>query len=407
MPEIPHIRKNLAALFIILLFAGTAHAGLAENALKISLVKYDPYPVSPGSDFSVWVEVENAGDNDVSGASVEFIPKYPFSIKSGESAVKYPGTIRKNDKAGYRFDVHVDKNALVGTNTIELGHRLDGTLTKKEFNIEVGSDVVDSKGTVKLEKYTVSPEVLMAGDATTVTLTLKNSASAYTIKMDGTDYSMNAQIQSAELIGNDVIDVTSEPYYNAGIVGPGDSVELSYTVRVKNNTPDGTYFLGFDLGGSARLYGLNLKIPVRVDSSSIEASLSETPELNPGNIILNVANKRPNTVMAATVIPYGNATFEPAEYFISTMEPDELFTVKFDPKVNNNSGNIRFRVRFKNGDNWHESDALAVVMGGGKTANTENAGKDTLLPVIATIAAALIVIAGFFLIMRRRRTKSG
>ncbi|VVB95998.1 Uncharacterised protein [uncultured archaeon] len=395
----------LIALCIILSFTGAVSAGVADNQLEISLIKYDPYPVSPDSDFSIWVRIKNIGDSDVNGVAVEFVPKYPFSIKSGESMIKYPGTIRKKDEIVYKYSVHVDKNAFVGTNTIEIGYRIDGVFTKKEFDIEVGSEVVDAKGTVRLEKYTVSPEVLMPGDTATVTLTLKNSASEYTIKMDGTDYSMNAHIQSAELLGNEVVDVTSDPYYNAGIVGPGDSVELSYTIKVRNDTLDGTYFIDFDLKGAARLYSLNLKIPVKVDSSSIGTSLSETPELNPGKIILNVANNRPNTVQAATVIPVGNATFEPAEYFIGTMEPDELFTVKFDMKAVN-PDNIGFKLKFKNGNNWHESEVLGVMFNGSKAAPTGNAGKESLLPVIALLAAAVIIIAVFFVFMKRRRAKS-
>ncbi len=394
----------IISLFMILSFAGASEAALAENSLEISLIKYDPYPVNPDSDFSIWVNIKNVGDNDVSTASVEFVPKYPFSIKQGESAVKYPGTIRKKDELVYKFAVHADKNAYVGTNTIEVGYRVEGSFTKREFDIEVGSDVVNTKGTVRLEKYTISPAVLMAGDTATVALTLKNSASQYTINIDGKDYSMNAQIQSAELLRNGVINVTSEPYYNAGIIGPGDSIDLSYTIRVKDNTPDGTYFLDFNLKGSARLYSLNLKIPIKVDSSSIGTSLSETPQLNPGKIILNVANNRPNAVQAAVVVPFGNATFEPAEYFIGAMEPDELFTAKFDIQESK-GGNIGFKLRFKNGDNWHESDALTVMLNGSNPQQTKNSD-GTPLPVIMILAAALILIAGFFVFMRRKRAKA-
>ncbi len=232
--------KILVAVFIITFLAGASDAQLAENSLTINLIKYDPSPVSPDSDFSVWVQVKNVGDFDVSTASVEFVPKYPFSIKPGESGVKYPGTIRKNDEIVYKFSVHVDKNAFVGTNNIEIGYRIDGYFTKKEFDIEVGSDIVNARGMVKLEKYTFAPEVLMAGDIATVALTLKNSASEYTIKVDGSDYSMNAQIQSAELSGNDFVEVTGGPYLDVGIIAPGDSIELPYIIRIKNNTPDGT-----------------------------------------------------------------------------------------------------------------------------------------------------------------------
>jgi len=397
--------KLLIAFCLILVLSGTSQAVLSENSLRISLIKYDPYPVSPDSDFGVWVQLENVGDNDISAVSIEFVEKYPFSVKSGDSAVKYPGIVRKNDKIIYKFSVHADKNAFIGTNKIEIGYRVDGSFTKKEFDIEVGSDVVDNKGTVRLEKYSLNPEVFMSGDTGTVSMTLKNSATAYTIEIDGKDYSMNAQIQSAQLLGNEFIDVTSEPYYNPGIIGPGDSLELQYTIKIRDNTPDGTYFLDFALMGSARLYSLNLKIPIRVDSSSIETALSEKPIANAGKVILNIANTRPNTLSAVTVIPSGNVTFEPATYFIGTMEPDELFTVKFDLK-SGNPDNVSFSLRFKNGNNWHESEAMSVALDGYKDSRSESSSFSILI-VLGILGAALIIIAGFFVYMRRRRARSG
>ena len=398
--------KLYLAIFILIYSAGISGADLGENSLRINLIKYDPYPVDPDTDFSIWVQVKNVGENDVTGATIEFVPTYPFTIKPGESAIRNPGTIRKKDEFVYKYTLHVDKNAFVGTNTLEVGYRiLDNGFTKREFDVEVGSDIVDARGTVKLEKVTSYPEVLMSEDSGTVTLTLKNSATEYTIKMDNKDYSMNAHIQSAELVSNEFIEVTSDPYYNAGIIGPGDSIDFPFSILVKNNTPDGTYFLDLNLKGAARLYSLNLKIPVRVDSSSIQSALSESPKLNPQGIILSVANNRPNSVNAATVIPEGNATFEPAEYFIGTMDPDELFTVKFDMKANTQD-DMRFKLRFKNGNNWHESQPLIVKMNSSNPLLVQTPGKPSLLPVVLILGAALVVIAGFFIIMKRRRAKS-
>lgn len=401
------IRYNIfILLMIVIIFSHAAQAEIGENSLRINLIKYDPYPVAPDSDFSVWVQIKNVGENDVTGATIEIIPEYPFSFKQGESAVRNPGTIRKKDEIIYKYNLHVDKNAYIGSNTLEIGYRIfNNGFTKKEFDIEVGNDIVDSRGTVKLEKTTLFPEVLMPGDSATVTLTLKNSATEYSIKMDNKDFSMNAHIQSAQLLGNEFIEVTSDPYYNAGIVGPGDSIDLPFSIKVMDNTPDGIYFLEFNLKGAARLYSLNLKIPIRVDSSLIQSVLSEEPKLNPGGIVLSVANNRPNTVNAASVVPKGNATFEPEQYFIGTMEPDELFTVKFDVK-NNTGDDVKFKLRFKNGNNWHESEPVEVRLNSSRYQGLEDNERPSLFTAVLTIGAALVIIVSFFVIMKRRRAKS-
>lgn len=383
----------LISIFSIFLIITNVQAELAENILKVDLIKYDPSPVSPDSDFSIWVKIKNIGDNDVNGASIEFLPKYPFTIKSDENA-KYPGIIRKNDELIYKFIIHVDKNAIVGTSSIELGYRIDNTLVKREFNIEIGSDIVDTVGTVKIDKYTISPEVLMSGDVATVSLTLKNSASQYTIKMNDKDYSLNAQIQSVELIGNDVIEMVGEQYYNVGIVGPGDSIDLSYIIKAKDNTSDGTYYLDLNLKGSSRLYSLNSKIPIKIYSPAVETTISE---ISPDKIILNIANNRPNTIYSVKVLPIGNITLEPSEYFIGTIESDELFTAKFNIKKSEEQ-NIKFRVKFKNGDNWHEVDTNINMINNSMATQEVNKPWDSII-----VISIFIIIIGFIILKYRKK----
>lgn len=387
---------NIIFIAIMTTTVYNVQADLAENVLKIDIIKYDPYPVSPDSDFSIWVRTKNVGDTDISDAYIEFVPKYPFTVKSGESYSQYTGIIRKNDESIYKFLVHVDKNAVVGTNTAEIGYRINNVLTKKEFNIETGNDIVDTKGTVKIDKYTINPEVLMPNDIATIVLTIKNSASQYTVKMNDKDYSLNAQVQSAELLGNQFIDVVSEQYYNVGIIGPGDSIDISYTVKVRNNTPDGIYYLDLNLKGGVRLYSLNLKIPIKIDSSSIETTISE---ISQDNIVLNVANNRPNTLYAVNVLPIGNITLEPSEYFIGTMESDEMFTAKFNIKADIKTiekQKIKFSLRFKNGNNWHGSDTIAVAL---NNSNTIQEGYNIpYLPV-----TILFIIFGILIIRYRKK----
>ena len=70
------------AIFIIIFFAGISQANIGENSLSINLIKYDPYPVNPDTDFSIWVQVKNVGENDVSGATIEFLPEVSFLGKT-------------------------------------------------------------------------------------------------------------------------------------------------------------------------------------------------------------------------------------------------------------------------------------------------------------------------------------
>jgi ATP-dependent Zn protease len=88
------------------------------------------------------------------------------------------------------------------------------------------------------------------------------------------------------------------------------------------------------------------------------------------------------------------------------MEPDELFTVKFDMKTAPEE-NISFTLRFKNGNNWHESDNLSVSFDRSKNLKAQGSGNSPILPVFSILFITLIIITGFFVLMRRRRARSG
>ena len=59
----------------------------------------------------------------------------------------------------------------------------------------------------------------MPGDEGTISFTLKNSATDYTITIDDEQYDTNARIQSASLEGTEGIKVTTGTYYGNGVIG--------------------------------------------------------------------------------------------------------------------------------------------------------------------------------------------
>jgi len=379
----------------VLLYA-TVPAFAVTDYLDLSLIKYDPYPVEPGKSFDVWVKVENLGDNDVNDASVEFIPRFPFSVQEGESSAKNPGTILKGKDIVYRFRLQTDVNAVRGSNRITFGYRLGDLLYTRDFDIDVGTDVVDSRGTVTLEKVGVEPAVLMPGDRGTVTVTVKNTASQYSITLDKV-YSLNAIIQSATLSGGERIRVLSPPYSSVGVLGPGNSMDLVFSIEVDASAPEGTYLLDLETQGSARLFGVSWKIPVEVDNSSAEILLAEPP----GNkdIVFNVVNPRHNSLSAVEVIPRSaGIRFSPETYFIGTMGADEMYTATFD--IEGNPGDMAFSVRFKNGNNWHESPVKTVRLNSTEPVST--GGQVSIIPLLA-IALLLAIVIVFFVYMRRKR----
>ena len=212
-------------------------------------------------------------------------------------------------------------------------------------------------------QFSMNPEVLMPGDTGVLTLVLQNGAGKYGVggAEASRDVTLSTPINKTVLRGTNEIDVTSPDYENIGLIGPDDKVELYYTIHLADNSSNGTYFLDFTVLGGYDGVQINRKIPVKVDSMGVSLSKAENPTKS--SMSLNVANPRENTVNAVNIIPFAKSLqFSPEEYYIGTMNPDEVFTISFDlqsadpNKPIAQPENISFIARFKNGETWHESN---------------------------------------------------
>ena len=151
---------------------------------------------------------------------------------------------------------------------------------------------------------------------------------------------------------------------------------------------------------------INRKIPVEVDSSSVNVAQADVP--TKPSIDLNVANPRENTLNAVTIIPSApGLRFSPDQYYIGSMDPDEVFTISFgidsaSPSARQMHGltNVSFVSKFKNGDNWHQSAAYVTSYSPPIDSSRQN---NYLMPA-AGAAVLIIAVAGFY--MYRRRMKN-
>jgi hypothetical protein len=326
----------ILVLFISLSSVGSA----AEGAdLKVSVLRYEPVPAEIGEYVSVWVKVENLGYAKADDLTIKIVPDYPFSVDSTENAIVNVGILTPDNAAVHEYRLYTDSAAKQGIGTFEVWYQEEsgGTWFKKEFELRVGSESFDSKGTIQLLGEPVKePEVFMPGDKGTILFTLQNSATDYSITIDGVQYDTNARIQSASLEGTEGIKVTTGTYYGNGVIGPGESVDLTYNIEVAEGTPDGTYYLDFSIVGSSHSYNSNWRIPLKVDSSSVRVIPSKplTLENGEGTLEFDVANIHPNALSSVSVkLEAEGIEFSPSEYFIGSMDSDELFTIEINAKA--------------------------------------------------------------------------
>ncbi len=262
---------------------------------------------------------------------------------------------------------------------------------------------------------TMTPAVLLPGDEAVLAIDMSNGAASYGAGKDSGAGSsaagtlLSTPINKTTLKSTPELKVLTEERSDLGMIGPSDKITVYYKVKAANNIISGTHLLDFRVSGGYDVITINREIPLKVDDPAVSMARAET---DASNFNLNVANPRENTINAVTIVPFAKGiVFSPDEYYIGTMDPDEVFTISFGiasedaEKPLRDTINLSFIAKFKNGDNWHTSQAYVTTYASPKTANSQNS---YLLPVGA--AVVIVLIAGGYLYRRRKlngKNKSG
>ncbi|AKB19141.1 MULTISPECIES: COG1361 S-layer family protein [unclassified Methanosarcina] len=410
----PFISVIIFLLIVLSIFAAPASAATASANLKVTIVETNPYPAKIGQYLDLTVQVENIGRDRADDIDIEIVPEYPFTLDSQANEVQNIGALAPGKFASKEFHLFVDKNAQKGIRSIDIRARIDKTSpwSEKTFDIRIGTETFDSKGTVELEEIVLSPEVFMPGDRGTVTATLKNTATTPTVTIDGSDYDTNARIQAAVLRPlSDGVIVLDAPYEDMGLIGPGDSIKLTYNVMVSEDTREGTHNLELEIEGNSFDYNSRKNIPLEVDSSNVRVIPSKPLRLVNGEATLefDVANTHPNEFNSVSIRPEAEGLkFYPAEYFIGPMDADELFTIEFDAAEDPSSENIErnsepinlsLSASYGNGINKHENLVSNLQI----QQVEENQGGGSGLIIIGIL---LVLVAAGLLIHRKRQQKN-
>lgn len=412
------MKKPITSVIVFLLLvssilAAPASASTASANLKVTIVETNPYPAKIGEYLDLTVQVENVGRDRAENVDLEIVPEYPFSLDSQENAVQNIGSLAPGKFASREFHLFVDKDAEKGVRSIDIRARTnnDSPWSEESFDIRIGTETFDSKGTVELAEIVSSPEVFMPGDRGTITVTLKNTATTPIVTISGKDYDTNARIQAAVLrpLSDEVI-VLDSPYGDMGLLGPGDSIKLTFNVMVSEEANDGTNNLELAIEGNSFDYNSRKNIPLEVDSSNVKVIPSKPLTLVNGEatVEFDVANTHPNSFNSVSIRPEAeDVKFYPVEYFIGPMDPDELFTIKFDavadPSLENKWEtsepiNLSLSASYSNGINKHENLVSNLYI----QQTREKQGGNSVMILLAVLLVALVT-AGVLIYRKKQR----
>lgn len=256
---------------------------------------------------------------------------------------------------------------------------------------------------------TSNPAVLMPGDEALLAIEMQSGSASYGVGKDAGSGStaqsslLSTPINKTVLKSAQDLKVLTADYSNLGMIGPDDKITAYYKIKASDNITSGTYLLGFQVQGGYDVITINRELPIKVDSAAVNMARAEASTTKQ-SFNLNVANPRENTLNAVTIVPSAKGIkFSPDEYYIGTMDPDEVFTISFalesaDPsKQLKEATNVSFVAKFKNGDTWHQS--LPYVSSYTPPVDTTKQNS-YLLP--AGIAVVILIAAGVYLYRKNK-----
>ncbi|MRR14076.1 hypothetical protein EG833_01320, partial [archaeon] len=209
---------------------------------------------------------------------------------------------------------------------------------------------------VNIETRT-TPAVLLPGDEATLAIDLTNGAASYGTGRDAgagsSSYGtlLSTPINKTLLKSTDDLLVLTEDSSDLGMIGPNDKITVYYKIRASENISSGTHLLDFRVNGGYDMITIKRNILIKVDDTAVSLARAGA---DASTFNLNVANPRENTLNAVTIVPSAEGMiFSPDEYYIGTMDPDEVFTISFGIAAEDEENglkdpvNLSFVARFK------------------------------------------------------------
>lgn len=166
----------------------------ANADLQVATLKYDPYPVNPGSWYDIWVQVENTGESDATQVTFNLSSDYPFTPSDTERTfTTVSGTARAHDlklpdenstEANIvllKYHVFVSQNASEGTYNLHLHAQYtpgdNQKVVDENFDLPVSVEKTKTDFTVTMQHSTAQETTF------TISNTGEKDANAVTVSV--------------------------------------------------------------------------------------------------------------------------------------------------------------------------------------------------------------------------------
>jgi hypothetical protein len=225
-----------------------------------------------------------------------------------------------------------------------------------------------------ISSYELTPSVLMPGDTATLKVTVYNAEITSTqTDQEITDDSTTTTVQTSgatieriwiTTVGDGDNDITPNSYYDdVGLIAPGASIPITFTVTADENISQGWYFpkVKVNLKSSSH-QDVSYPIPIKISNETVSLVEKEVPSeisiSGSTSITFTVLNNFETSVDSVNVEPVEieGLDISPKSVFVGTVASASSEDVSFSANpTSKGEFNLSFIVSYKNGENLHTS----------------------------------------------------
>jgi hypothetical protein len=379
--------------------------------IDVTMINHEPDPAEAGRYVTVRFKIENSGAENAKDMMVEILPRYPFSLDPGESAVKYIGSVRSRQMGdtGVIIDyrLKVDENALEGDNEIELKYKVNNNIwvTLEPFYIDIKPhDILLSIASID------TPKMIKPGEISKVDINLKNLALTFikeikvTLDLDSVPF---ATIGSTNRKIIKQIEADSDATVSFNLMAEPDADSDLYKVPIEIEFFDrlGTFYTKNETVGL--IVGAEPDLSVIVDSSEIYSSKGT------GEVTIKFTNKGVTDIKFMNIKLKDSKNYNvlsAQEVYVGNIDSDDYETADFKLTLGRIKGKeaiLLLLVEYKDANNNEYIKDINLPLKLYSASEAKAIGAKEGSSKVGIIIVLVIVGVGFFFYMRWRKKKKG
>ncbi len=317
--------------------------------VKVTQLKYEPYPVEPGTYFTAWIRIDNVADEDAENVRLEVMDTYPFKV-DGER-VKTVGKLGSRQSAVLYFErIRVDEKAIEGDNELEVRINMGGGYAK-EYTIQklkIKVQIVEP-----LLSITVSstPEKIPQGGISNVSIEVQNQ-----------DNSLLKDINIKLVLPSSFIPVGSTSEKKIQKLDAGETSKIDYNVMALADTEAKAYQIELDVSYSDETgtrYSKNETIGLMVGAEpSFTLNLEKADTFQAGKtgkITISISNIGPSQLKFLTLEVLQSEDYtilSNTKSYLGNLDPDDFETSEFNIYAGK-KGDIPIKLRINYKDSYN------------------------------------------------------